>query len=58
MINYLIVAYFFPIATKTYRRNPDPSGSVNNLLPGSGSVIQDNRSANPDPKQLFADPQH
>ncbi len=41
MINYPYRNIFFSIATKTYRKDPDPAGSVINLPPGNGYVIQD-----------------
>jgi hypothetical protein len=41
--------------------DPDPAGSVFNLPPGSaesGSVMQVYGSADPDPQEMFTDPQH
>ncbi len=46
------------LITKMSRRDPDPAGSVINWSSGSGSVIHDFRSADPDRKEIFTDPQH
>ncbi len=34
------------------------SGSIFYWLPGSGSIIQDNESGDPDPCEMFTDPEH
>ncbi len=36
----------------------DPEGFIFYWPPGSRSIIQDYGSANPDPKEIFTDPQH
>jgi hypothetical protein len=46
------------MATKMPSYDQAPNGSANNWFPGSGSLIQDYGSADPDPKDLFTDPQH
>ena len=46
------------MATKMVRYDPDPAGSVINWPTGSGSVIQIYGSADPDPKEIFTDPEH
>ena len=40
------------------RYDQDPAGSAYNWPPGSGSVIQEDGSADPDSNQIFRDPQH
>ncbi len=40
------------------RWEPDPTGSVISRTPVSWPVLQDYGSADPDPKEVFADPQH
>jgi hypothetical protein len=55
MILYLFDDIFFSWVTKMSR-----SGSViTSIWPsGSGSAIQDYGSADPNPKEIFMDPQH
>ncbi len=56
MIYYLFDKIFFQWAQNLQ----DPAGSVINWPPrtGSGSVSQDYGSADPDPSEIFMDPQH
>jgi hypothetical protein len=44
------------MATKMSRKDPD--GSLINWSPGSGLLIQDYGSADPEPREIFADPQY
>ncbi len=59
MIYNLFDNVFFSLKIKGPGWNRvDPTESVINWPPGSGSVSQDNRSANPDPNKMFTNPQH
>jgi hypothetical protein len=46
------------MANEMSKQYPDPAGAVIKCYAGSESVIQDYGSADPDPKELFTDPQH
>jgi len=54
--------YFLSVITKMSRWDPDldPVGSVIKwpLRTEFRSLIQDYRSADPDPKEIFTDPEH
>jgi hypothetical protein len=53
MIYYLFDNILFSVTTKMSRQDQDPAGSVMNWPHGFGSVIQNYRSTDPDPKINF-----
>jgi hypothetical protein len=55
---YLITHFFLNGYRNFQLGDADPAESVINWPPGSGSEIQDKRSANPVTKEILTDPQH
>jgi hypothetical protein len=53
LLRYIVYNKFYSIATRIIRQDPDPARSIVNCPPGSGSVIQDYGSADPDLKEIF-----
>jgi hypothetical protein len=53
LTTYSYHRYFFTMATEMSNWYRYPAGSVINWPPGSGSLIQDYGSADPDPKEIF-----